>query len=290
MRPTVTNMYHHESVFFCSAPNNLHIQTISSAMTPAWGNPKGLLLRPSGDNVFVAEFGTQADRSRVIEGSPWMVGKHVVLLKVFDLDVQPLQVQFYRLAIWARIMHLPPRLMKAKLGMEFAKPIGRISKVESHADGRCWGSYMRVRDEIAVQEPVVRYVTVTFVKLRTMKTYSVMYERLPFYYFSCGLLGHSSILCPTPGIRDENGDLPYAAKKLRVTGDYLRKSGGSKSSNASSSAAGESNNTDARVPSSGRPKAKNHTGSASGDGEVPSPLKRGGGFFSWTWAACAGPG
>lgn len=30
------------------SPNTLHIQTISSAMRPAWGNPKGLLLHPSG--------------------------------------------------------------------------------------------------------------------------------------------------------------------------------------------------------------------------------------------------
>ena len=50
------------------SPNPLHIQTISSAMCPAWGNPKGLLFHLAGDNIFVAEFGTQADRARVIEG------------------------------------------------------------------------------------------------------------------------------------------------------------------------------------------------------------------------------
>ena len=48
-------------------------------------------------------------------------------------------------------MALPPRLMKTKLGMEFAKPIGRIECVEADADGRCWGAFMRVRAEILVQ-------------------------------------------------------------------------------------------------------------------------------------------
>ena len=116
-------------------------------------------------------------------------------------------------------MHVPPRLMKAKLGMEFAKPIGRIHKVDSDADGRCWGSFMRVRAEIAVQEPVVRYVTVTSLKLKRTETFSVVYERLPFYCLSCGLLGHSLVLCPNPATRDGNGDLPYAARKLCVADD-----------------------------------------------------------------------
>ncbi|XBH55877.1 hypothetical protein VPH35_077860 [Triticum aestivum] len=117
------------------APTILHISTISSAMQPVWGNPKGLLLHPVGDNLFVAKFGASADRARVLDGSPWMVGRHVVLYKDFNADVQPLQVVFDRLSIWARIMALPPRLMKDKLGMEFAKPIGKIMHVECDADG-----------------------------------------------------------------------------------------------------------------------------------------------------------
>ncbi|KAM0821227.1 hypothetical protein ACQ4PT_009451 [Festuca glaucescens] len=57
------------------APNKLHVQTISSALRPAWGNPKGLTFNPAGDNLFVAEFGSKADRDRVMEGSPWTVGR-----------------------------------------------------------------------------------------------------------------------------------------------------------------------------------------------------------------------
>ena len=86
------------------APNLLHIQTISSAMRPAWGNPRGLLFHPSGDNVFVAEFGSEADRARVIEGSPWMVGKHAVLLKVSVPNIQPLQVEFKTLSVFGHVL------------------------------------------------------------------------------------------------------------------------------------------------------------------------------------------
>ncbi|KAM0869856.1 hypothetical protein ACQ4PT_040401 [Festuca glaucescens] len=78
------------------APNKLHIQTISSAMRPAWGNPRGLVFNPAGNNLFIAEFGSKADRDRVMEGSPWTVGKHAVLMKKYDVDVQPTEVVFDR--------------------------------------------------------------------------------------------------------------------------------------------------------------------------------------------------
>ena len=51
----------------------LHIQTIASALRPAWGNPRGLQFRSMGENTFVAEFETKRDRDRIWIGSPWHV-------------------------------------------------------------------------------------------------------------------------------------------------------------------------------------------------------------------------
>lgn len=50
--------------------NLLHIQTISNALRPVWGNPKGLVFRSVGENTFVAEFASQRDRDRVWQGAP----------------------------------------------------------------------------------------------------------------------------------------------------------------------------------------------------------------------------
>ncbi|CAM0958800.1 unnamed protein product [Alopecurus aequalis] len=113
------------------SPNVLHINTIRSALRAASGNPRGLILNSAGDNMFTAEFGLKADRERVMDGSPWIVGRHAVWVKKYDVDVVPHQIAFDRLAIWARILSLPPRLMNLERGQEIAKPIGIVKRIEA---------------------------------------------------------------------------------------------------------------------------------------------------------------
>ncbi|KAE8815832.1 BEACH domain-containing protein lvsC [Hordeum vulgare] len=77
--------------------NLLHIQTITNALRPTWGNPKGLTFRSLGENMFAAEFDTKRDRDRVWDGSPWHISKHAVILKDFEPHIQPSELKFDRL-------------------------------------------------------------------------------------------------------------------------------------------------------------------------------------------------
>ena len=72
--------------------NNLHINTISNALRPSWGNPKGLVFRLVGENTFVAEFATQRDRDHVWDGSPWHISKNAVILAEFSDCMRPDEV------------------------------------------------------------------------------------------------------------------------------------------------------------------------------------------------------
>jgi hypothetical protein len=127
-------------------------------------------------------------------------------------------------------------MMNVERGQVIAEPIGLVKKVESDSLGRCWGGFMRLRVEIKVNEPLMRAVTIYSRRLQTTESYAVQYERLPFYCFSCGLLGHSYLVCENPAERDAYGDLPYTAKRLSVD-EIAKKMGGSKSgTNATSTA------------------------------------------------------
>jgi hypothetical protein len=42
-----------------------------------------------GDNLFVAQFKFKKDMERALNGSPWVVGKHVVLMQEYDECLKP---------------------------------------------------------------------------------------------------------------------------------------------------------------------------------------------------------
>ncbi|KAM0831904.1 hypothetical protein ACQ4PT_065235 [Festuca glaucescens] len=108
------------------APNTLHVNTITAVVRPAWGNPKGLIVRPMGPNLFLAEFGSEADKSSVANGGPWYLGnKHAILLKDFDVSIKPEDVIFDRLPVWVRIMKLDYGLMNSERGTQLAAKLGK---------------------------------------------------------------------------------------------------------------------------------------------------------------------
>jgi hypothetical protein len=47
------------------SPKVIHIQTISAALRPSWGNPKGLLFTDGWPNMFITELATERDRERI---------------------------------------------------------------------------------------------------------------------------------------------------------------------------------------------------------------------------------
>ncbi|KAM0824031.1 hypothetical protein ACQ4PT_070473 [Festuca glaucescens] len=217
------------------APNPLHISTIKAVLRPAWGNPKGLEIRSMGTNLFMAEFATQADMDRVRGGTPWMISKHGVLLKEFDPSAKHADVCFDRLAIWAQILNLPFGLMNDSHGKGLASNIGKVEKMDVDSKGRAWGEFLRVRVSINAQEPLLRCVSVFSQKRQATDVYQVMYERLPIFCFSCGILGHSSLTCATPVERDNEGQLPYHGPRLCVPEEKKKYSGSRSGQNLFSS-------------------------------------------------------
>ena len=124
----------HRSIF--------HIQTISGALRPAWGNPKGLIFRSVGENTFVAEFGSARDRDWVWEGAPWHVSKNAVVLSEFEDCMRPSDLRFDKIQIWARVLNLPFNLREDK----YSKPIAQqIDKMATNVKFDHAGGYLRAR-------------------------------------------------------------------------------------------------------------------------------------------------
>ncbi|KAM0831905.1 hypothetical protein ACQ4PT_065235 [Festuca glaucescens] len=210
------------------APNTLHVNTITAVVRPAWGNPKGLIVRPMGPNLFLAEFGSEADKSSVANGGPWYLAA----------ASQEIQIE------------------------------SRRSSSEWRAMTSSWGSYLRARVVIDPTQPIMRCVSAYSMKKDTTFFFDVMYERLPTFCFSSGLLGHSSLVCPMPADRDAEGKLPYHGEKLCVP---ERKK---KDVVASNDQSQSNRNFHTGDEGGSGPHAHGRTTKAGGQGEVTSPPKK----------------
>jgi hypothetical protein len=100
--------------------------------------------------------------------------------------------------------------MNVEWGGKIVRKCGEFVLLDTNKEGHVVGRFLRARTFIKVNEPIQRWVGLESVRLKKTFWYDIQYEFLPYFCFSCGLLGHSFVTCPTPSERDEEGKLPWS--------------------------------------------------------------------------------
>lgn len=207
------------------SPMTLHASTILRAMKLAWGNPYGLKIRSIGDkghNLFVAEFGSAQEMGRAQGGSPWMIGKHAVILQLYDASLKPTDIAFDKMEMWVRILNLPLGWMNAQRGVRAMELVGEVVKMDVDDNGKASGPYLRARIRVEISKPLRRGIMLKPSMTGKAEWFDIQYEKLPFYYFSCGIMGHTEVECDSPTTRNALGKLPYDVK-LRAPEERRRR-------------------------------------------------------------------
>jgi hypothetical protein len=120
------------------------------------------------------------------------------------------------------ILNLPLRWMNQVWGSRAMNLIGRVVKMDVDADGKASGAFLRAQVAIEIDKPLRRGVLLWMSKSEEPRWFHVQYERLPYYCFACGTIGHSELECPTPVPQDEHGKLPCDAQ-LRAPRERRRR-------------------------------------------------------------------
>ena len=205
------------------------------------------------DNLFIADFEGKVEKDRALEGSPWMIGKFAVILQDYNEKLRPSDVCFDRMSIWVRILDLPFGWMNAKKGEKVARSIGRVEKIDVNEKGKASGSFLRARVALEINKPLRRGLFLRDEEKKANVWYAIQYEKLPLFCKSCGVLGHSELLCPDPSLRDSDRKLPYDIE-LRAPEDTRKKKMASFGETASGlfNSGSQPSRTSERTPSPGK--------------------------------------
>lgn len=159
------------------SPLSQHANTIRAAMKSALGNPYGMKIRSigeKGDNLFVAEFGSKVDMEQVLAGSPWIAGKHTVILKEYDEKIKLSEICFDRMDIWLRILNLPLGWMNQHRGVRAIRLLGQVKRMDVDGDGKV----------------IKRGVLLRMTRDGEPEWFDAQYKKLPLFCFSCGMMAH----------------------------------------------------------------------------------------------------
>lgn len=100
--------------------------------------------------------------------------------------------------------------------------IGQVVKMDMDADRKASGVFLRAQVGIEIDKPLRQGVLLHMNKLEEPRWFHAQYEKLPFYCFACGVIGHSEVECLHPVTQDDQGKLPYDAQ-LRTPKERWRR-------------------------------------------------------------------
>jgi hypothetical protein len=127
--------------------------------------------------------------------------------------------------------------------------VGTVDKVDVDEYGEAAGNFLRARVAIPVEKPLKRFITIERRKID--EVYDIQYEKLPFFCFSCGVMGHSKIECLAPNDRDQQGKRGYN-NSIRAPEEKRKKMQPFSHAAAASDWSGSSARNDSRANSRGQ--------------------------------------
>lgn len=180
---------------------------------------KGAAIKSIATNMFVIKFEHPLDRKKAMGGCPWTLDKHAMILEPINPDKKPEDHELTRLPIVVRVAQLSLANRLPSVAQLIGNHLGSFVEIPKETDS-FYTPYFRVKILVDVNKPLKRGLFFQGVE-GTKQWLPVTYERLPTFYFLCGLLGHGEVNCPKryeEGFMEPDGGLPYG-QWLRVLPD-----------------------------------------------------------------------
>lgn len=108
----------------------IHIATLEARLDPIWEPKYQMTLILMDDNKFIVQLYSKADLARILDRSPWLLDKNMIILKKVDVGEDPLTMAMNTMEIWAQVHQFPFGFMDEKVGALVGSHIGKMVSVQ----------------------------------------------------------------------------------------------------------------------------------------------------------------
>jgi hypothetical protein len=131
----------------------------------------------------------------VNRGGPWIQGGVAVLVAPFVNGAQPSEAVLDTVRLWVRFYDVPWNKQTEVYGRLIGSKLGKVVEVDVDADGIELSDHLWVRIDWPLKQRLLARFKTNVKGQEAARIYPMQYERVPFFCFHCGLIGHSKEQC-----------------------------------------------------------------------------------------------
>jgi hypothetical protein len=158
-----------------------------------------MLFTPLKDNFFIITFTSEGDFNFVDGGGPWIHQGVACLIAPFVNNAQPSETVLNLVRLWVRFYDVPWNKQTDAYGWLLGGKLGKVVEVDVDEEGLKLSDYLRVRIDWPLNQRLLARFRTSVKGQPSPRVYPMMNERVPFFCFHCGLIGHDKEQCEAIG-------------------------------------------------------------------------------------------
>ncbi|KAF5177535.1 hypothetical protein FRX31_032878 [Thalictrum thalictroides] len=159
-----------------------------------WNLPHEVLPLPVGKGIFRFDLESEAEKNFVLNEGPWLVGGHFMSFQSWKPDTAIDKLSFQSLSVWVQIYGLPLERFNWENGLNLGRRIGKTMEVDDFNHFGEFGSFLRIKILIDARLPLPNGIDYLD-QAHRVKHFPIRIEKLNFFCFNCGKLGHEKVRC-----------------------------------------------------------------------------------------------
>ncbi|KAM0924588.1 hypothetical protein ACQ4PT_004573 [Festuca glaucescens] len=171
------------------------LEDMTDHFNDVWHLRTGVNFAPMGKNWFHVTLFSEGDAKFVARGGPWIYRGYPLLVAKVTAGVRPSETVLNSVPLWVQVYDMHWNRQKKSTAQLIGANLGKYLEADLGADGYSPYDFLRVRVDIPVDKRLRASITTQVKGQEETATYLLRYERVPYFCFWCGFIGHDDTSC-----------------------------------------------------------------------------------------------